>query len=51
MTFEESLKATVTREQAKQCILEHNAYWEDFIAEKGDKPFYKGKTVLFWLGY
>jgi hypothetical protein len=49
--YEDAAEATVTRAQAKREILKHDCSWEEFIAEVGDKAFYRGSEVLDWLGY
>lgn len=51
MNFQEALKAKVTKEQARIEIEKHNLNFAEFVQEKGDKEFYSGKVVLFWMGY
>lgn len=51
MNYEKAILATVTQKQARHEILEHGLKFTDFVIDCGDKPFYKGKTVLDWIGY
>ena len=51
MTYDESMQATVTREEAKSEIEAHGFRFEDFAAECGDRGEYAGSDVLGWLGY
>jgi len=51
MTYEEAVEATVTRSEAMAEIEHHAADWDEFVAEYGDHPTYRGEDVLGWLGY
>lgn len=51
MEFDEAMKATVSQEEARRELARHGFTFEEFARDKGTKPFYKGKTVLVWLGY
>lgn len=44
-------EAVLTRAQALSEIRDHQIDPTDFLAECGDQPLYRGKTVLDWLGY
>ena len=53
MSYDEATEATVTREEARREIAQHDidGTFEDFLAEVGDRPEYLGQEVLAWLGY
>lgn len=51
MTYEDAMRTRVTKEQAKQEAERHFSNFEEFLKEYGDKPSYRGKDVLAWLGY
>mgnify|MGYP005832028149 CR=1 FL=1 len=51
MNFEDALQLTVTRKDAIREIEKHGCDPEEFFQEVGDRPTYKGKTILYWLGY
>jgi hypothetical protein len=49
----EAREATVSRADARREIEKHEADggFAAFLEEVGDRPEYKGKEVLDWLGY
>ena len=51
MDYNEAMKTRVTRTEAEREIKNHDALFNDFVLEYGDKPEYKGADVLNWLGY
>ena len=51
MTYEEAMKAVVSKQEAKREVERHGLEFNTFIQEVGDRPRYKGSTILNWLGY
>ena len=53
MTYDEAIKAMVSREQARLEIAKHDVDggFEAFLIEVGDREQYSGQEVLDWLGY
>ena len=51
MNFEQALKYTVTKKEAKKEIELHFLSFKDFLNDVGDKKVYQGFEVLNWLGY
>ena len=44
-------EAVLTRLQVMQEIRDHQLSAEDFFAEHGNHPLYRGRDLLNWLGY
>lgn len=44
-------EAVLTQFQVMQEIRDHQASAEDFFADQGDQPLYRGRDLLNWLGY
>lgn len=53
MTFEEAMEddAEVSKSQALAECTRHNLETCEMLAALGDRPVYKAKEVLLWLGY
>lgn len=41
----------LTPQEVRQELKKHDASWEDFLRDVGNKPKYTGQEVLDWLGY
>lgn len=48
---DEAEEAVLTRKQVMQEIGRHQVDAEDFLADHGDHPLYRGAVLLGWLGY
>ncbi|WP_217618851.1 hypothetical protein [Achromobacter sp. GbtcB20] len=44
-------EAVLTRFQVVLQLRDHQANAQDFFAEHGDQPLYRGRDLLNWLGY
>ena len=44
-------EAVLTRFQVVLQLRDHQANAQDFFAEYGDQPLYRGRDLLNWLGY
>ena len=51
MSFTEAMQSEVTRDQVDSEIRRHDLDPTDFFAEVGERPWYTGAEVLYWLGY
>lgn len=49
--YETATQVVLTREQALQEVVEHQLSTDEFLADCGDAPLYRGSKVLDWLGY
>lgn len=49
--YDDAADAVLTRQQALREIRDHQLNVEDFLAQCGDQPLYRGQAVLDWLGY
>ena len=43
--------AVLTLAQVEKFIASHHVFPDEFYAENGKNPLYRGSTVLAWLGY
>jgi hypothetical protein len=41
----------IDRKRALREVRDHNADWEEFIADHGNSETYDAQVVLGWLGY
>ncbi len=48
--YDDAAEAVLTRQQAAREIRDHQLNPNEFFAERGDQPLYRGKAVLDWLG-
>ena len=51
MSLEEALEAEVSKDAAEREIRRHEMDPAEFFHEIGDRPWYTGAEVLYWLGY
>lgn len=49
--YEYACEAILTREEALAQVRQHQVSVDEFLQDVGDKPYYRGKEVLDWLGY
>ena len=49
--YDDACEAELTFKQVKKEIEQHNLSMDDFVKDSGSLGFYKGETVLNWLGY
>jgi len=50
-SYDEACEARVSRCEAQAELDRHNASFEEFVEDCGDRDEYTGRVVLDWLGY
>lgn len=52
LSYEEAIELDdITPAEVKAELKKHDASWDDFVKDVGNKPKYTGEEVLGWLGY
>jgi hypothetical protein len=52
ISYEEAMEVDdLTPKEVQRELRKHDASWDEFVAEVGEKPVYTGEEVLSWLGY
>jgi len=52
MSYYESAEGmTISKARAMSELVKHNASWDEFIADNGEREEYDAQDVLAWLGY
>ena len=51
MDYHEACEATVSRQEARLEVEAHDAPFQEFVLERGDRDEYYGYEILNYLGY